>query len=276
MPNFSKMRTDKQHITSNRIDVPSEFQSVFSHFYSAQNNTNQAITKTLLPNFQTIMVFSFGATIHFNTVNNAQINLEKCIVLGPIKQPFDYTLSPGAEMLVANFKDDAFYRFFSQVIISDLLPINPDALLNQNCFTNLWHLIKNETTNNRINLILDFCKPYLKSSETAFENFQKHKDNYTVFNPIKIIAQETNQSERTIQLNHKKYFGYTAKEKSRYKRFTQAIELLQNQTSKINWFKIIETCGYYDQSQLIHDFKHFTNYSPNQYLKFQQDVCSAK
>ncbi|WP_299780624.1 helix-turn-helix domain-containing protein [uncultured Formosa sp.] len=270
------MTTDKQHITSKRIDVPTDFQSVFSHFYSSKNNTEQTITKTLLPNFQIIMVFSFGAPIHFNTVNNTQINIEKCIVLGPIKQPFDYTLSSGTEMLVANFKDDAFYRLFSQVLVSDQLPINPDAILNQNCFTNLWQFIKNAETNYRVNLILDFCKPYLKDSETAFENFKNHKDNYTIFNPIKIIAQETNQSERTIQLNHKKYFGYTAKEKSRYERFIKVIELLQNQPSKINWFDIIETCGYYDQSQLIHDFKYFTNYSPNQYLKFQQDVCSTK
>lgn len=276
MPNFTKMETGQQDITSKRIDVPTEFQSVFSHFYCSKNNTEHNITKTLLPNFQIIMVFSFGAPILFNTTNNTQIILEKCIVLGPIKQPFDYTLLPGAEMLVANFKDDAFYRFFSQVIASELLPINPDALLNQNCFTNLWHLIKNAAKNDRVNLILDFCKPYLNDSENAFKNFKNHKDNYTIFNPIKVIAQETNQSERTIQLNHKKYFGYSAKEKSRYQRFMKAIELLQNKTSKINWFEIIETCGYYDQSQLIHDFKYFTNYSPNQYLKFQKDVCSTK
>lgn len=270
------METNNQDLTSQRISVPTDFKDIFSHFYISQNRTRQAITKTLLPNFQTIMVFSFGSTINFTTDNENRINIEKCIVLGPIKRAIDYTLQTGAEMLVANFKNDAFYRFFGQVMLSDHIPINPDDLVTQNCFTNLWHLIKNVGPNDRVNLILDFCKPYLKNSETAFENFADLKNDYAVFNPIKVIALNTNQSERTVQLNHKKYFGYTAKEKSRYDRFVKAIELSQNQTLKINWFDIIEACGYYDQSQLIHDFKHFTNLSPNQYLKFQQDICSSK
>ena len=270
------MEIDKNDLTGQRIAIPTEFEDIFSHFYIAKNNTDQAIKKRLVLSFQTIIVFSFGAPIHMNTDSDTQINIEKCIVIGPIKQPFNYTLPIGAEMLVANFTGDAFYRFFGQVMLSEHIPINPDNLVNQNCFTNLWHLIKNEDTNNRVNLILDFCRPYLKDSETAFKNFEEYKDVYTVFNPIKIIAEETNQSERTIQLNHKKYFGYTAKEKGKYEKFVKAIELLQNQTSKINWFDIIDVCGYYDQSQLIHDFKYFTGLTPNQYLKFQQEICQGK
>lgn len=270
------MEADNQNFTNQRILVPADFGAVFSHFYIAKNDTNQEIKKTLVPSFQTIMVFNFGVPIHFSTDNDTQINIEKCIVIGPIKQAFNYTLPIGAEMLVISFEGDAFYRFFGQVVLSEHLPINPDNLVNQNCFTNLWHLIKTEDTNNRVNLILDFCRPYLKESEAAFKNFEEHKNDYKVFNPIKIIAEQTNKSERTIQLNHKRYFGYTAKEKSKYEKFVKAIELLQNQTSKIDWFNVIDVCGYYDQSQLIHDFKHFIGLTPNQYLKFQQEICRGK
>ncbi len=265
-----------QEYTSKRIMVPAEFEDIFSHFYLAENKSAQDIHKTLVPSFQTIMVFSFGVPIRFNTKQNTNIEIDKCIILGPIKQPIEYTLPIGAEMLVINFKDDAFYRFFGQVILSDHLPINPDDLLNENCFTNLWGLLKNTDKTKRIDLILDFCKPYLQTREKTFEHFTSLQNDYTVLNPIKIIAQETNQSERTVQLNHKKYFGYTAKEKSRYQKFIKVIELLQNQRTKTDWFTIIEIGGYYDQSQLIHDFKHFLNLSPNQYLKFQEDICQSE
>lgn len=46
-------------------------------------------------------------------------------------------------------------------------------------------------------------------------------------------------------------------------------------SKKIDWFEIINKCGYYDQSQLIHDFKHYLNISPTKYVKFQQDICIA-
>ncbi|MGP1990904.1 helix-turn-helix domain-containing protein [Zobellia laminariae] len=270
------MGIEPNKFTSKRIEVPETFQDIFTHFYRAENRSENPITKTLVPSFQIIMVYSFGAPIQFKTEHDTQMTIEKCLVLGPIKKAFDYTLPAGSDMLVANFKDDAFYRFFGKVILSDYLPTNPDSLLTENCFTNLWQLIKNVTPKERVNLILDFCKPYLKESETAFQKLADYTDDYTVFNPIKIIAQETEQSERTIQLNHKKYFGYTAKEKSRYEKFIKAIGLLQNQSSKVNWFAIIEACGYYDQSQLIHDFKYFTGHTPTQYLKFSQDICQTE
>jgi AraC-like DNA-binding protein len=44
----------------------------------------------------------------------------------------------------------------------------------------------------------------------------------------------------------------------------------------MDWFEVINECGYYDQSQLIHDFKHYINLSPAKYLKFQQDICNPK
>src|SRR3954471_18050799 len=118
------MEKNVQDLISRRIAVPTAFEDIFSHFYVAHNINKQTIRQTLFPQFQTIMVFSFGSAIHFSTDNDNQITIEKCIVLGPIKQALNYTLPSGAEMLVANFKGDAFYRFFGQVILSDYLPVN--------------------------------------------------------------------------------------------------------------------------------------------------------
>lgn len=77
----------------------------------------------------------------------------------------------------------------------------------------------------------------------------------------------------------KNIWGYSAKEISRHQRFLKAVELVQNMAlsnSKADWFDVVNKCGYYDQSQLIHDFKHYTHLSPSKYLKFQQDICYPK
>lgn len=260
-----------------RIAVPSAFETVFSHFYFAENKTGLPVTKTLLPSFQTILVFNFGTKSTLKSQQNTILEIEKCIVLGPIKQAFEYTLQPNSEILVANFKEDAFYRFFGNVLF-DTLPIHPDALIQENCFSLLWEELQNIPNNTkRVDYILEFCKPYLRehSEITTLLNDFKEEN----LNPIKVIASKINQTERNIQLNQKKVFGYTIKEINRYERFLKAVNEIQKNIlnqSKTDWLNIVEVCGYYDQSQLIHDFKFYMNISPTKFLKFQNDICSSK
>lgn len=261
-----------------RIAVPADFEEVFSHFYFAENKSEETITKTLLPSYQTILIFSFGTTVWLRTRQNTPIRLQKCLLLGPIKQAFEYSLPENSEILVANFKDDAFYRFFGRTSVAENLPLHPDELLDENCFTALWtELNPMSDATERVNYILEFCKPYLRQRNTITEQLTNF--NAKALNPVKSIASENNQTERNIQITHKKYFGYSAKELNRYQRFLKAIELIQgiaSQNLKVDWFEVVSQCGYYDQSQLIHDFKHYTNLSPTNYLKFQQDICNAK
>ncbi|RFS20103.1 AraC family transcriptional regulator [Chitinophaga silvatica] len=269
----------KEGYNSYRIAVPPAFEEIFSHFYFAENKSDTAITQTLLPSYQTIMVFSFGTQVSFTIPENAELTINKCLVLGPIKQALDYTLPPNAEILVANFKDDAFFRFFGNASIMQNTPIHPDELLNENCFTHLWSELNKIVENtDRINHILDFSKPYVRNRNQIAEQIIGFDDNNN--SPVKDISEKNQLSERAIQLHHKKYFGYSAKEINRFNRFLKAIQLIQETASsidtKIDWFEVIHICGYYDQSQLIHDFKHYLNLSPSKYLKYQQSICNPR
>ncbi|PSL31417.1 helix-turn-helix protein [Dyadobacter jiangsuensis] len=268
------MKQQNNIYTEQRIAVPAEFTDIFTHFYMAQNHTGLDITKTLIPSFQTIMVFGFGPAIRFKSCGNS-LEINECVVLGPIKQPIEYTLPAGADLLVANFKDDAFYRFFGLAVLSSQIAAHPDQLLDEHCFSALWLRLKNEPVPGRVKLILDFCKPYLRPRPLSVSSITEENTDYAIVNPIKAVAQKTGQSERIVQLNHKKYFGFTAKEKGRYEKFAKAIQLLQAHSGKVDWLQIAETCGYYDQSQLIRDFNHYLNLSPRRYIQFQKDICKA-
>ncbi|RBP51085.1 helix-turn-helix domain-containing protein [Arenicella xantha] len=269
------MRTNSQY-THYRIDVPDEFSAVFSHFYFAQNNSEKTIRRTLLPSFQTILIFSFKARTILGSQTSGQISVDKCLILGPIKQAFDYALPANSEILVANFKDDAFFRFFGLVAIQENRQTSPDELLSDNCFTALWHdLNRIDSAYNRVDFILEFCRPYLKTRNELAAQLVHAKGQSP--EPINTVAHSSNKSQRTIQTHFKRYFGYTAKQVNRYQRFLKAIELvhhLNDQDKCIDWFDVLSECGYYDQSHLIHDFKHYLNLSPSQYLKFQQTICN--
>jgi len=272
------MSKTEQAYSGFRISVPTEFETVFSHFYFAENTTSSLLVKNILPTYQTILIFCFGENASLKTKQGTKILVEKCLVLGPVKYAFEYTLPVDTSILVANFKDDAFYRFFGTSVIPDHFAINPDKLLPENCFTNLWYQVeKISSTTERVNCILEFCKPYLREQDSTATLLSNFRDE--LLNPIKSIAQETNQSERNIQIRQKEQFGYSSKEINRYNRFLKAINIIEKgieDSKKIEWFDVIEQCNYYDQSQLIHDFKHFLNLSPTQYLKFQQDICNPK
>jgi len=259
-----------------RIAVPAEFEELFSHFYFAENKSDSPIAQTLLPTFQTMMVFSFGAALSLVTKENEEISMDKCLVLGPIKQAFTYILPAGGEMLVVNFKDDAFFRFFGTASLSEYL--HPDDLLNDNCFTALWtSLSKIDDLEARIAQILDFSRPYIQNRHPLTEQIIALGNG--PISPVKEISIQEKLSERSIQLNLKKHLGYSSREIGRYMRFLNAIELVQQramENEQVNWFEVIETCGFYDQSQLIHDFKHYLNLSPSKYLKFQQGICNSR
>lgn len=261
---------------ANRIAVPSAYQELFTHFYYAHNRSNGRKVKTLLPSYQTILIFNFGPPAVLDTQQGTQIAVDKCLVLGTIRKSFDYALPPQSKILVVNFKDDAFYRFFGTTIMAETGPLHPDGLLTENCFTALWHqLDRMGHPQQQVAYILDFCRPYLKRSDPIAAQLRNLKDQ--PIDPIKTVAHSNKLTVRNIQLKQKKYYGYSEKEYHRYQRFIKAIAYMEKHSSKElkeDWFSIVSHCGYYDQSQLIKDFKHYLNLTPTAYLKFQREICN--
>lgn len=268
--------TERLDYISERIEVSEKFQPVFSHFYYAANIGSESLTKTLLPNYQTVLVFCFGGEVSLSVGEAVARFINTCLVLGPIKRAFDYTLAPGTELLVINFKGDAFYRFFGRALIDHFF-MHPDDLLTDSCFAELTLKLQAKSNEERIRYLLAFCEPYLRMNDQDVAHMLTFHETHTWLNPIQEIASETRQTERNLQLKHKKILGYSAKELNRYYRFLKAIQWLEQQLKrkgKINWFELIEHCSYYDQSQLIHDFKHFTQLTPKQYLSLQHQLCN--
>ncbi|MDR6923310.1 AraC family transcriptional regulator [Chryseobacterium sp. 2987] len=269
----------KEFYHQRRIAVPEEFAGVFSHFYFVENPSSVLpVTKTLLPTYQTILLFCFGKSASMQIQEGDLITVDQCIIFGPVRQSFEYILPPGTSILAANFKDDAFFRFFGKIMTEKNRITHPDDLLEENCFTDLWHIIsKIQSPEEQVQCILEFCKPYLPEQNATGFLLSSFENN--ALNPIKTIAGQTGQTERNIQRRQKEQFGYSQKEISRYNRFLKAIILIEaciKNQHQPEWFSIIEQCGYYDQSQLIHDFKHYLNLSPTQYLKFQQNICNPR
>ncbi len=56
-----------------------------------------------------------------------------------------------------------FTVFFGNASVAENLHIDPDDLLDENCFTAVWTAVnKIDNTNDPLNFILESCKPYLE------------------------------------------------------------------------------------------------------------------
>lgn len=258
---------------STRIAVPEQWEPIFSHFYYAANNGVTPVQKQLLPTFQSIMAFNFGPPVSLQYGNASFLPIEKTLVIGPIKQSMLYTMKPGSKILVANFRHDAFYRFFGQALQQYLT--DPDQLINTHCFAELHEqLCQIESVEEQVVKLLDFAGAYIRERDPASAYIIADGLEDGPVNPVKLIAAKSAQSERTIQLNYKKYLGFSAKEMARYQRFQKAIAMVVPGEVP-DWFEIIDACGYYDQSHLIHDFTHYVGVSPQVYVQMQDVMCVA-
>ena len=162
------MAVSSNKTASYRIPVPQDYEDVFSHFYYAANDTAQPEPHRLLPSFQQIMVFIFGQGVKIKTPDNLPIQLNRSVILGPVKKALEYTLLPGTQILVLNFKPGSFYRFFGATHNEHTAPLNPDSLTPENCFTDLWeNLRKLPSPEQKIAKVLTFSKPYLKERPTG-------------------------------------------------------------------------------------------------------------
>ena len=96
---------------------------------------------------------------------------------------------------------------------------------------------------------------------------------------VKAAAASLQQSVRNVQITYKKHMGYSVNSLARFQRFIKATEIIAEAAAhtptKELWFEIIETLGYHDQSQLIHDFKYFLAITPMAYLQLQQYYCKV-
>lgn len=258
------MGSEKTKDDSYRVEAKDEFCEVFSHFYFGKNTSENAISKILFPTYQTILVFSFGTKIALKQNKIEQFWLTKYLLLDTLKEALEYTLSPGSDIFVINFKDDGFHRFFKS-------SFNDVAEEYKACFDLLWDGLNNSKSDTcRINFFLDFCKPYFGQQSTITKQISK-------FETIKAIANKLNKTERAIQISHKRIFGYTSKEITRHQRFLKAIEYVQqslDDSGCVDWLDVVFECGYYDQSHLIHDFKRYLGLSPTKYLKNIRTICN--
>jgi len=92
--------------------------------------------------------------------------------------------------------------------------------------------------------------------------------------PVRDVSRELCLSQRRFIQIFTSFVGLTPKIFSRILRFQQA-RVFAEKPEMTNWAQLAVTCGYFDQSHLIRDFKEFTGSTPRIY-SVQQQIYSVQ
>lgn len=79
---------------------------------------------------------------------------------------------------------------------------------------------------------------------------------------IEDLAAYTGFTRRHLANLFRQQVGLTPKSLARVHRFRDALALLNRAGGQVPWEQLAETCGYYDQSHLINEFRRFTGLTP--------------
>jgi AraC-like DNA-binding protein len=87
------------------------------------------------------------------------------------------------------------------------------------------------------------------------------------------LSSKVGYSQKHLIKIFREHVGLTPKAFLKVIRFQKAIAEIEK-NRKANWAAVAYECGYYDQAHFINDFKNFSGFTPNQYLRAQSEYTN--
>lgn len=85
------------------------------------------------------------------------------------------------------------------------------------------------------------------------------------------LNQQIGYSRKHFIAMFKRQVGIAPKAYLKIIRFQKAISEIE-QRQKVNWSLMSQDCGFYDQAHFINDFKSFSGFTPEEYVRAKNDV----
>jgi len=244
----------------------------YIHLHFSSNNLNEDFIHPF-PKGEAELYFHVGDN-KILIRKNGKEKYSKHFIIGPFDQPDCLYLKP-----VCN---SSFYNCIIVPIklssLCDFIDIPLIALKNTNLdVVEIWgkeasHLKKQINDNQDViesikHIDIFLVKQLARKNNSSkrfgylFEYCIRKEGNLTVED----LARETNISYRTIHRIFTEKLGICPKEYLRIVRFNKVCSLLKKYPF-INWTELALSCGYYDQSHFIHEFKNFMKVCPEEFI----------
>lgn len=185
-------------------------------------------------------------------------------------EPISIDSGKAASMIVVYFKKGLAYPFFP-VPMDEISDCVVDAdLLWGNWFASLRErILEEKDITGRFTLIEDFLLKQFQSKliqnqcvEYAIGQIIQHPDQVSFTK----LSQDIGYSQKHFIKMFKNQVGITPKAYLKILRFQKAISEIEQQR-QVDWAAISQDCGFYDQAHFINDFRLFSGFTPEEYLR---------
>jgi len=180
-----------------------------------------------------------------------------------------------SEMLVIQFKPFGSYPFFHFPIHE----LNEKVLSAEKIFGNeilelREEILKKQTSKEKFNITESWLAKRFQQDKipsTKLLNILEKLQIESEANYSQVVENYSKTQKHLID-QFKKYFGLTPKVFHRISRFNNILQLINNKQT-VSWSQIAYQFGYSDQSHFIKEFKEFSGFNPQEFIKqdFTQD-----
>jgi len=182
-----------------------------------------------------------------------------------------------AAMFIISFKKGMAYPFFplpmnemaDRVVDADILWGNDFAYLRERLWETSEINLKFETAERF--LLKHFQARFVLNSavEYALTEIIRRPDQINLAR----LNQDIGYSQKHFIGMFKRHVGITPKAYVKIIRFQKAIGEIE-QRQEVKWANISQDCGFYDQAHFINDFKFFSGFTPEEYLRRKNDILN--
>jgi len=182
-----------------------------------------------------------------------------------------------AAMFVISFKKGMAYPFFplpmdemsDRVVDADLLWGNDFAYLRE-------RLLEIKEIPRKFATVESFLLKHFQSRlvlnpavDFAMSEIIRQPDQINFAN----MSRKIGYSQKHFISMFKRQVGISPKAYLKIIRFQRAISEIE-QHKEVNWTIISQDCGFYDQAHFINDFKYFSGFTPEEYVRMKNDVLN--
>ncbi len=228
-----------------------------------------------LPNGDTEILIDFHDTPQFIYDNNSLKEIQACHHVwasGLRTEPITIPSGNKSEMMVISFKKGMAASFFpfpmdeiaDSVVDADLVWGSDFGLLRE-------RLLETKDIDLRFKLVEEFLVTKVRSQleinpcvEFALNEMRLRPDEINIGR----MNEKIGYSQKHFTHLFQSQVGVTPKSFLKIMRFQKAIAEIEKAKS-IDWGRISQDCGFYDQSHFINSFKNFSGFTPEQYAQIQ-------
>ena len=175
---------------------------------------------------------------------------------------------PNSSMFVVRFKHFGAYPFIKQAIslFNDQL-VRGELLFGQEILSLRKSLLEKETPSEKFELVEQWLNSTFNPQLVASDELERILEALSISPAAKFanIVQSYPKTQKHLIDQFKKHAGLTPKYLHRILRFNDILNQIK-QKERLTWTDIAYQTGFSDQSHFIKEFKHFSGFSPKEFI----------